>query len=89
MGISVDELCALAQQGPDDVLLFGSCTVDQDRPMLVGGQYRTKARIGEVGSRTTRDGARLDSVEVLVAVVADDGPVGTVTSTYLFKRGAA
>lgn len=89
MGISVEELCVLARQGPDDVLLFGSCAVDQKRPMRVGTGYRTTARIGEVGSRTTRDGARLDSIEVVVAVAGDDGPVGTVTSVYLFKRGAA
>ena len=35
MGISVDELCALAKQGDSDLLLFGQCDVEQDQPMLV------------------------------------------------------
>ncbi len=38
MGITVDELCALAaQRPPQDVLLFGNCEVVQHRPLRVGG----------------------------------------------------
>jgi hypothetical protein len=89
MGISVDELCRLAHKGEDDLLLFGSCTIDQTRPMLVGGSYRTSARFAGVSSRETRDGARLDSIEVRVDIADDAGHVGTVASEYLFKRGPA
>ncbi|MGB3324255.1 MAG: hypothetical protein WBB05_16765 [Mycolicibacterium fortuitum] len=87
MGISVDELCALAAQEDGDVLLFGQCDVVQHRPMLVGGTYDAAASISAVGSTTTRDGSRLDSVDVTVHI-QDEGAasVGTVTSRYLFKR---
>lgn len=87
MGITVDELCLLAHQQAGDLLLFGTCEVVQDRPMLVGATYSTAAWIGDVDSRTTRDGSRLDSVEVVVTITDIEGPeMGRVTSTYLFKR---
>jgi hypothetical protein len=58
--------------------------------MLVNTRYRTDASIATVGSRTTRDGSRLDSVEVVVSLRDDaDAAVGRITSTYLFKRGAS
>ncbi|MEU1953444.1 hypothetical protein [Nocardia rhamnosiphila] len=90
MGVSVDELRALAHEEPGDTLLFGSCTVDQRHPLRVGGRYITTATIGEVASRAMRDGTRLDSVQVCVSITgADDHiEVGGVTSMYLFKRGA-
>ncbi|MGW0161689.1 hypothetical protein ACWDUN_20500 [Mycobacterium sp. NPDC003323] len=88
MGISVDELCALAKQGDSDLLLFGQCDVEQDQPMLVGHRYSADAVISEVGSTTTRDGSRLDNIDVMVRIRdASQLAVGSVTSRYLFKRG--
>lgn len=87
MGISVDDLCRLAHEGEGDTLLFGSCEVVQDVALTTGAAYMTTARIGEVGSRTTRDGSRLDSVEVVVELHHDGSRAGVVTSVYLFKRG--
>jgi hypothetical protein len=89
LGITVDELCALAGKTGADVLLFGECAIEQDHPLRVGGRYRTQAEVTAVDRRTTRDGGTLDSVEIRVALHGDDGPAGAVTSTYLFKRGAA
>ena len=89
MGVSVDDLCALAHQQEGDTLLFGECAVVQDQPLRVGGRYQSTAEITEVGSRTTRDGSRLDSVVVVVQLRDVQGLVGSITSTYLFKRGAA
>lgn len=87
MGISVEDLCGLARQAKGDTLLFGSCEVVQDVPLVPGQHYVTTARVGDVGSRTTRDGSRLDSVEVNVDIADDQTPVGSVTSVYLFLRG--
>jgi hypothetical protein len=89
MGISVDELCELANKGDDDVLLFGTCEIEQLRPISVGDQYRTTAEITATDRRTTRDGSFLDSVTVLVGVYGTDGTdFGSVESVYLFKRSA-
>ena len=88
MGISVDQLCELAAQEDTDLLLFGRCDVEQDQPMLVGQSYSANAVISEVGSTTTRDGSRLDNIDVVVRIRdAGDTAVGSVTSRYLFKRG--
>ncbi len=89
-GISVDELCALADKREGDTLLFGTCGIDQVQPLSVGHTYRTTASIDSVSRRTTRDGSVLDSLTVTVTLfdtTAPAGPVGAVTSVYLFKRG--
>jgi hypothetical protein len=91
MGITVEDLCELAHQGPDDVLLLGNCRVEQHEPLACGTPYRATAEIGRVGTRQMRDGSRLDSVDVVVRLVKEsdqDGvTVGEIVSTYLFKRG--
>ncbi|MBY4212465.1 hypothetical protein HQO42_11495 [Rhodococcus fascians] len=88
MGISVDELCALADKQPEDTLLFGTCEIEQSVPLLVGSTYRTTARITETGRRTTRDESVLDSITVEVSLLDDLGvEAGSVVSVYLFKRG--
>ncbi|GGN80649.1 MULTISPECIES: hypothetical protein [Nocardia] len=89
MGVSVEELCALAHQDSGDTLLFGSCRIDQTNTLRAGATYAAQAHIGEVGSRHARDGSRLDSVEVVVELSEAGTPAGTITSTYLFKRGLA
>lgn len=95
MGITVEELCSLARQEEGDTLLFGNCRIEQAETLRVGAAYVAAARIGEVGTRTIRDGSRLDSVEVAVELNEDamDGSagavVGAITSVYLFKRKAA
>lgn len=88
MGISVDDLCALAAKRPQDTLLFGTCEIEQRHPLDVGSTYRTTATITDVGRKTTRDGSVLDSITVLVTLFdGDDRAMGSVDSLYLFKRG--
>ena len=90
MGISVDELCALADKKDTDTLLFGTCGIDQAYPLTVGHTYRTTATIDSVDRRTTRDGSILDSLTVTVTVFDTEDPTSiacAVTSVYLFKRG--
>jgi len=90
MGISVDELCALAEKRESDTLLFGTCGIDQIQPLVVGHTYRTTASIDSVNRRTSKDGSILDSLTVTVTLFDTGAPseaVGAVTSVYLFKRG--
>ncbi len=88
MGISVDQLCELAGKSESDLLLFGRCDVEQQQPLLVGSAYTATASIADVGSKTTRDGSRLDHLDVIVTISDAAGDVaGSVTSRYLFKRG--
>jgi len=90
MGITVDELCELAEKRAGDTLLFGGVDIAQTGDLPVDADYRTTAVITDVGSRTMRDGSTLDSVVVLVSVLGpDDSERGSVTSTYLFKRRTA
>lgn len=87
MGVSVNELCELAHAGPNDTLLYGEVAIEQELPLRVGTSYRVDAVITDVGRSTLRDGSTLDKVTVLVELSCEDVRHGTVTSTYLFKRG--
>lgn len=89
LGVTVDELCEMAGKTEQDTLLFGQCVIDQRVPLEVGARYRAEARITDTGSRTMRDGSRLDNVDVRTDIATEDGTLaGSVTATYLFKRGA-
>ncbi|MFE3188457.1 hypothetical protein ACFXHA_05575 [Nocardia sp. NPDC059240] len=90
LGISVTELCAMAGKSQDDTLLFGNCEIEQHTPLSVGARYRAEAFVAATGSRTTRDGSRLDNVDVRLEIFDEAGAYsGAVTSVYLFKRGGA
>jgi hypothetical protein len=89
MGVSVNELCDLAHAGPHDTLLYGEVTIEQQLPLRVGESYRAEAVISDVGRSTLRDGSTLDKVTVLVELFRADVRHGTISSTYLFKRGEA
>ncbi|HEX4247444.1 MAG TPA: hypothetical protein VH008_06225 [Pseudonocardia sp.] len=90
MGVTVDELCALAGKCAEDTLLFGNCSLSQVRPVEVGGTYRVSATVGPVNRKTSRSGGVLDIVAVWVTIrSADTGePAGTVVNEFIFKRGA-
>ncbi|MEY1673157.1 hypothetical protein AB4Z55_03165 [Gordonia sp. ABKF26] len=92
MGISVDELCTLAGQRPQDVLLFGNCEIIAHRPLRVGATIDVTAMIEPVSRKETRHGGFLDFVTVRTAFIdrADSSgdPVGEVVNGFIFKRGA-
>lgn len=92
MGISVDELCALAGQRPQDVLLFGNCEVIAHRPLHVGATIDVTATIEPVSRKATRNGGFLDFVTVRTTFIdtsdPSGGPVGEVVNGFIFKRGA-
>lgn len=90
MGITVDELCALAAQRDGDTLLFGSCRLAQHRSPVAGQPLQTTARVGEVVRKQSRSGAVLDFVPVDVqfrdAVSGDD--LGALGMDFVFRRAA-
>lgn len=92
MGITVDELCVLAGQRPQDVLLFGNCEVIAHRPLRVGATIDVVATIEPVHRKETRSGGHLDFVTVRTAfhdtADASAGAVGEVVNGFIFKRGA-
>ncbi|MBN9739236.1 MULTISPECIES: hypothetical protein [unclassified Pseudonocardia] len=92
MGITVDELCDRAGKREHDTLLFGNCGLAQHRPLRAGHRVRTTASVGPVSRKESRGGGYLDFVTVTVVVhdltEPGDGPVGTVTEGFIFKRGA-
>ena len=89
MGISVDELGEMAHQGQEDILLFGGVEILQESALTVGSNLRVTSEISQVERTTTRDGSALDSVVISNRLTSDGGAVlGTVTCTYLFKRGS-
>ncbi|WP_063064572.1 hypothetical protein [Nocardia violaceofusca] len=89
-GLTVNELCELAGKSEDDTLLFGRCEIEQQALLSVGARYSAQACIAATGTRTSRDGSRLDNLDVRLEIRDGSGTrVGAVTSVYLFKRGGA
>lgn len=88
MGITVDDLCALAGQRGQDTLLFGTCGIEQRAPLRVGHTFRTSATVGPVARKESRGGGFLDFVTVRVEVEDSGELVGVVTEGFIFKRGA-
>ena len=90
MGITVEELCVLAGQRPQDTLLFGTCGIVQHRPVRVGHRFHTVASAGDVVRKESRDGGLLDFVTVRVEVhdmtEPGAGPVGSVAQGFIWKR---
>ncbi|WP_181779988.1 hypothetical protein [Pseudonocardia pini] len=88
MGITVDELCALAGQRSQDTLLYGTCGIEQLAPLHVGRTFRTTCTVGPVARKESRSGGFLDFVTVRVEVRDADELVGVVTEGFIYKRGA-
>ncbi|MCE3551139.1 hypothetical protein LWC33_06680 [Pseudonocardia sp. RS11V-5] len=88
MGITVDELCALAGQREQDTLLFGTCGIEQHSPPRVGHTFRTSATVGPVARKESRGGGFLDFVTVRVEIRDAGELVGVVNQGFIFKRGA-
>jgi hypothetical protein len=91
MGVSVDELCALAGKREQDTLLFGNCTLSVTTPVLPGGRYRMSASAGPVNRKESRGGGLLDFVPVRVEIreAGSGAEIGTVVNDFIFKRGAS
>lgn len=87
MGITVDELCALAGQREQDTLLFGTCGIEQLRPLHVGHAFTTTASVGPVARKESRGGGYLDFVTVRVEVSDAGERVGLVNQGFIIKRG--
>ncbi|MCK8613799.1 hypothetical protein [Gordonia sp. C13] len=90
MGISVNELCDLAAKRPQDTLLFGTCELNQHRPLSIGRTFTVSAKVRPVSRKTSRAGGVLDFVTIDTIVHADlDGKVvGDIVTGYIFKREA-
>lgn len=90
MGISVDELCDLAAKRPQDTLLFGTCELNQHRPLRPGRTFTVSAQVRPVSRKVSRTGGVLDFVTVQTTVHddSDNDAVGDIVTGYIFKRGA-
>ena len=87
MGITVEELCALAGMGESDTLLIGTIDIEHRQPLVPGVRYHTRPVVESVDRRSARDGSIMDRAVVTVRVLDEgDGVRGVVRSTYLFKR---
>lgn len=90
MGISVDELCALAAKREQDTLMIGDCTLTLLSAIPVGRRLRTSAVVGPIARKESRSGAVLDFVPVRVAILdsLSGQELAVVTNGYVIKRGA-
>lgn len=86
IGISVADICRLADFDVNDGPMLGSCHLEYHRPMRVGVEYRVT---GEVLSIERKHGSigTFDVLEFRERLLERDGrPVVASTSTYILPR---
>lgn len=77
MGVSIEELVAIADARPDDGVLFGETTLRQERPLRTGVRY---AVAGQVTGLTRRTGRRAGTMDLLTFELSVSEPGGALAA---------
>ena len=87
MGVTIEELVAVADARPSDGVLFGSTRMDQLVPLRAGVEYRVR---GEVTDLTRHHGKRagtMDRMTFALTISEGDGTLCAVSEqTFLILR---
>jgi hypothetical protein len=91
MGITIDELLALADLGADEGSLAGDLALEFEQPLRVGASYRVD---GEIVAMERKHGARMgtfDSLRFEITITdAESGELAVRTeNAFLLPRAAA
>lgn len=90
MGITIDELTALAGAGPADGTVFGETSLEQREPLRAEVEYRVRGGITEVVRREGRRAGTMDLMTFRLELVDPDDEVAAVSEqTFVFPRRSA
>jgi hypothetical protein len=89
IGISVADLCALADFDVNDGPMLGSSQLEYHGPIRIGVPYRVTGEIVEISRKQGRIGT-FDVMEFREDLLTETGePVASSTSTYILPRRGA
>lgn len=87
MGVSIEELVAVADARPDDGVLFGETTLRQDRPLRTGVRYEVAGQVTGLARRTGRRAGTMDLLTFELSVAEPGGALAAVSSqTFVILR---
>lgn len=87
MGISLDDLFALAGATAEDGVMFGEAEIDLRRPLHVGESFTIRGGITDVERKEGKRVGVFDIVAFRLELVDADGQVAAVsTNSFVFPR---
>jgi acyl dehydratase len=87
MGISLDELFALAGATAEDGVMFGEAEIDLRRPLRVGESFTVRGGITDVERKEGKRAGVFDIVAFRLELVDAAGEVAAVsTNSFVFPR---
>jgi hypothetical protein len=87
LGLTLDELFALAGATAADGPMFGEAEIEQHRPLRVGETYAVRGTFTDVVRKEGRRAGVFDIVTFRLELVAPDGEIaGVSTNSFVFPR---
>ena len=87
LGLTLDELFAIAGATAADGPMFGEAEIEQRRPLEVGETYTVRGAFTDVVRKEGRRAGVFDIVTFQLELVAPDGEVaGVSTNSFVFPR---
>ena len=88
MGVSLDELFALAGATTDDGVMFGESRLELRRPLRIGDDYDVRGSVTSAERKVGRSGT-FDLFEFRLELSDGDGLAAVSTNTFVFPRAQA
>lgn len=87
MGITTDELTAIADAGAHDGTLFGETELEQRAPLRAGVEYAVRGGVTDLVRRESQRAGRIDLMTFRLEIVSPGGEVAAVSvQTFIFPR---
>ena len=87
MGITIDELTAIADAGAHDGTMFGETELEQHRPLRSGVEYTVRGGVTDLVRKQSARAGRMDLMTFRLELVEPSGDVAAVSQqTFIFPR---
>jgi hypothetical protein len=87
MGISIEDLVALAEGSLADGVLFGELELTEEIPLEVGAEYDVRGRIRDLTRKRSARAGLFDVLEFDLTIGRDGAVHGTVGCAFILRRG--
>ncbi|MBO9577909.1 MAG: hypothetical protein J7480_03960 [Microbacteriaceae bacterium] len=90
MGVTIDELTALAEAGAHDGTVFGETVMEQHAPLQAEVEYVVRGGVTDLVRRTGKRAGLMDLMTFRLELVDPGGEVAAVSEqTFVFPRRSA
>lgn len=89
MGMTLDELFAVAGATAADGVMFGECRIEILAPLRVGASYQVAGEIVGAERKIGRRVGTFDTLTFRLDVFDPEQRVASTTNTFVFPRGAS